>query len=211
MSTPSINSRLSGEASYRAGSGRTGRRFAYRPSSARSLNRPCSGRTAPGSLVSHLGPPRAPRKTASEALTAAIASSVIATPWRSIAAPPAGCSSKRRSPATAFRTWTAAAATSGPIPSPGRRAMFGMSSATLQIHSDGTGAFALGLVGVDVRGLLKRQRDVVEAVEQPVPAVRGELAPAGGAGEAHLERLEIDLGLARRHQRAHVLFRQHDR
>src|SRR4051794_30213784 len=134
----------------------------------------------------------------------------MATPWRSIAAPPAGCSSKVRSSATAFRTWTAAAATSGPIPSPGRSAMFGISWGTLQIQRDGTGALALRLVGGDVGGLLKRQRDVVEAVEQPVPAVGVALGPRGAAGEAHLERLEVDLGLARLHQRAHLRFRQHD-
>src|SRR3954451_21923356 len=211
MSTPSISSRLSGEASYRAGKGRIGRRLAYRPSSARRRNKPCSGRTAPGSFVSHLGPPSAPRKTASEALTAAIASSVIATPWRSIAAPPAGCSSKLRSSATAFRTWTAAAATSGPIPSPGRRAMFGISWGTLQIQSDRTGALTLRLVGVDVRSPLERERDVVEAVEQPVPAVGVELERDRAPGEAHLERLEVDLGLPRLHQRAHLRFCEHDR
>ena len=42
--------------------------------------------------MSHLGPPSAPSRTASEAFASAIASSVIATPCGSIAAPPAGCS-----------------------------------------------------------------------------------------------------------------------
>src|SRR3954465_8390834 len=195
MSTPSINSRLSGEASYRAGSGRTGRRFANRPSSARSLNRPCSGRTAPGSLVSHFGPPKAPSSTASEALQAASASSVSAVPWRSIAAPPAGCSSNVRSPATALRTSTAEAATSGPIPSPGRRAILGISCVTLQIQRDRAGTLARGLVGGDLVGLLEREIDVVQPVEEPVAAVLVQRERHGAAIEAHFAGLKIDLAL----------------
>src|SRR5918994_1698349 len=58
-STPSMRSRLSGLASYNAGTGRTGRRFAYRPIPLRSPSRPCSGRGACGSVVSHCGPPTA--------------------------------------------------------------------------------------------------------------------------------------------------------
>ena len=60
-------------------------------------------------------------------------------------------------------------------------------------------------------GVLQRERDVVEAVEQAVPALGVELERHGAAGEAHLERLEVDLGLARLHQRLDLLLRQHDR
>ena len=57
---PSITLALAaGEASYSAGSGRTGRRLAYRPSPLRRPSRPCSGRGFAGSVVSHFGPPTA--------------------------------------------------------------------------------------------------------------------------------------------------------
>ena len=62
---PSIRSRLSGLASSSAGLGRTGRRLANRPRPLRSPSRPCSGRGAAGSVVSHLGPPTAASSTAS--------------------------------------------------------------------------------------------------------------------------------------------------
>src|ERR1700693_615898 len=64
-SVPSIRSRRSGEASYSAGSGLTGRRLAYRPSPLRSPSSPCSGRGLSGSVVSHFGPPTAASRTAS--------------------------------------------------------------------------------------------------------------------------------------------------
>jgi hypothetical protein len=63
---------------------------------------------------------------ASDACTAAIVSSVTAIPWTSIEAPPTRCSSEVRSSATASSARRAAAATSGPIPSPGRRAIVGI-------------------------------------------------------------------------------------
>src|SRR3954471_8011154 len=126
-------------------------------------------------------------------------------------APPTRCSSNVRSSATALRTSTTAAATSGPIPSPGRRTMLGISCGTLQIEGDRAGALALGLVGRDVLRLLEREVDVVEAVEESVAAVLVEREGHGAAAEADLAALEVDLGLAGVHQGLDVLLGQHDR
>ena len=60
-----MRSRLSGLASSSAGLGRTGRRLANSPSPLRRPSRPCSGRGASGSVVSHFGPPTAASSTAS--------------------------------------------------------------------------------------------------------------------------------------------------
>ena len=57
--------RRSGLASASAGTTRTGRRFANSSSPLRRPSRPCSGRGASGSVVSHFGPPTAPSSTAS--------------------------------------------------------------------------------------------------------------------------------------------------
>ena len=86
--------------------------------------------------------------------------------------------------------------------------MFGM---VPRVQRDGPGPLALALVGRDVVGLLERERDVVEPVEQPVAALGVELERHRAAVEADLERLEVDLALARLHQRAHLVLRQHDR
>ena len=59
--------RRSGLAPEQRGLGRTGRRLANRPRPLRSPSRPCSGRGASGSVVSHFGPPTAPSSTASAA------------------------------------------------------------------------------------------------------------------------------------------------
>ena len=48
-------------------------------------------------------------------------------------------------------------------------------------------------------------------VEQPVAALLLDLERHRAAVEADLERLEVDLGLAGRHQRADLLLGQHDR
>ena len=88
----------SGLASTSAGLGRTGRRFAYRPRPLRRPRRPCSGRGASGSVVSHFGPPTAPSSTASAPRHASSTSSVRAVPCASIEAPPTGCSANSNSP-----------------------------------------------------------------------------------------------------------------
>ena len=81
-----------------ASTARTGRRLAYRPRPLRRPSRPCSGRGASGSVVSHFGPPTAASSTASAARQAARISSVSAVPWASIDAPPNRCSSNAKSP-----------------------------------------------------------------------------------------------------------------
>ena len=81
-----IRSGRSGLASASASLGRTGRRFAYNPSPLRRPSSPCSGRGASGSVVSHFGPPTAPRSTASAARHASSTSSVSAVPCSSISA-----------------------------------------------------------------------------------------------------------------------------
>ncbi len=115
-----MRSRLSGLASRSAGLGRTGRRFANRPSPLRRPSRPCSGRGAAGSVVSHFGPPTAASSTASALRQASSTSSVSALPCASIDAPPTSRSSYSNSPSRS-RISIAAAMISGPIPSPGRR------------------------------------------------------------------------------------------
>ena len=97
-SVPSIRSRLSGLASSSAGLGRTGRRLANRPRPLRRPSRPCSGRGAAGSVVSHLGPPTAASSTASAPRQASSTSSVSAVPCASIDAPPISRSSNSKSP-----------------------------------------------------------------------------------------------------------------
>src|SRR3954453_6435657 len=110
--------------------------------------------------------------------------------------------------ATALRISTAEAATSGPIPSPGRSAMLGISCGTLQIQGDGAGALPRPLVGGDVACLLQREIDVVQAVEQPLAAILVQFERDRLAGEAHLERLEVDLRLPGLHERSHLLLGQ---
>src|SRR3954454_6003467 len=119
---PSLRSRLSGLASSSAGLGRTGRRLANRPRPLRRPRSPCSGRGAPGSVVSHFGPPTAPSNTASALRHASRTSSVSALPCSSIEAPPTTCSVNSNSP-SASSSRLAAPTISGPIPSPGRRTM----------------------------------------------------------------------------------------
>src|SRR4051812_46906989 len=121
-SVPSMRSRLSGLASSSASKGLTGRRLANRPRPSRRPSSPCSGRGLSGSVVSHCGPPTAPSRTASASRQAAMVSSGRGDPVASMAAPPMRCSENVK-PSRARRTSTAEATTSGPIPSPGRRAM----------------------------------------------------------------------------------------
>src|SRR5271170_5086088 len=85
---------------------------------------PCSGRTLP---VPHLGPPTAPRRTASAALAQARESSGRGFPVASMAQPPMSLCWKSISRAVAFSTTLriliASAVTSGPTPSPANTQM----------------------------------------------------------------------------------------
>src|SRR5512140_2921276 len=97
--------------------------FAYAPRAFRRPRRPASGRWSRGA-VSNAGSPTAPSRTASASLHAASVSSGSGAPFVRIAIAPLGHSVMTKScpnrAATAFRTVTAAAVTSGPMPSPGR-------------------------------------------------------------------------------------------
>jgi hypothetical protein len=70
MSTPRSFSGFSGEAAASSGTAVTGRKFANRPRALRIPSKPCSGRFDT-SIVSHFGPPTAPRRIAVDALQAA--------------------------------------------------------------------------------------------------------------------------------------------
>ena len=116
----------SGDEATSAGWTVTGRRFANSPSVPRSANSACSGRTVAAGL-SHLGPPHAPSRIASPAPAASMSSGRIATPYVSIALPPAAISDqstpKSNARPAASSTARPAATTSGPTPSPGIVAM----------------------------------------------------------------------------------------
>src|ERR1035437_2365850 len=87
--------------------------------------RPASGRWSRGA-ASYAGSPTAPIRMASASLQAASVSSGSGEPFVRIAIAPIGHSVRTKScpkrAATAFRTVTAAAVTSDPMPSPGRTA-----------------------------------------------------------------------------------------
>src|SRR6478672_4873730 len=153
MSVRSTTSRRSGLASSSASTARTGRRFAYRPSSLRSPSSPCSGRGASGSVVSHRGPPTAASRTASALRHAARVSSVSAVPWASIDAPPKGCSAKAKSPRR-DSTSSVGAVISGPIPSPGSTAM---------LTAMGRAAYGFGQPMADVTDEEQRLREQLQA------------------------------------------------
>src|SRR3954464_9115913 len=95
-----------------------GRRFAYASSAARNASSPCSGRTA---APSNSGSPTGAFSTATDARHASRVSSGNGDPVARIAAPPTGCSTITTSGASSSSTSRASCATSGPIPSPGRR------------------------------------------------------------------------------------------
>src|ERR1700739_1644254 len=236
-SVPSIRSRLSGEASYSAGIGLTGRRFAYRPRPLRRPSSPCSGRGAAGSVVSHLGPPTAASSTASAALHACRVSSVSAVPCRSIEAPPKGCSSNSKSPSLESSS-TAGAMISGPIPSPGRVTsgwalthcrhgrLFGwLGTAKLAAsqRSQRRGrrrrrqaGLALRFVGTDRVLLAERHADVVQTLQQPPADLLIDLEGhahqlAVGALVADLLSVQVHLPIPCRRQRPAVLFVDRDR
>src|SRR4051812_37836925 len=144
-SVPSMRSRLSGLASSRASKGLTGRRLAKSPSPSRRPSSPCSGRGRCASVVSHFGPPTAPRRTASASRQPAKVSSGSGDPVASIAAPPIEYSENVKSP-SAWSTSTAEATTSRPIPSPGRRAIVAlMAAGSLASGLPGATAAAQGL------------------------------------------------------------------
>ena len=97
------------------GSTRTGRRFANSSSPLRSPSRPCSGRGASGSVVSHFGPPTAPSSTASAERQRSSTSGSSGTPCSSIERPPTGSSVDLEGSAGRARDRVRAAASAAPI------------------------------------------------------------------------------------------------
>ena len=87
MSTPSITSGLSGEASTSDGQVRTGRRLAKTPSVATKFEQSLLGAHARGG-ADHFGPPMAPSRTADLLRHASIVRGGSAEPEESIAMPP---------------------------------------------------------------------------------------------------------------------------
>src|SRR5271170_7600839 len=89
-------------------------------------SRPASGRV-PNGRDSHFGPPMAPSKTASDARHPASVSGGSGTPKLSIALPPNANSRNSKwwpnAEAQSSSSCTAALVTSGPMPSPGKRAI----------------------------------------------------------------------------------------
>src|SRR5271170_2557132 len=208
-SVPSIRSRRSGEAPYSAGSGLTGRRFAYSPSPLRRPSRPCSGRGFCGSVVSHLGPPTAASSTASASRHACSTSSVSATPSTSIEAPPNRYSSNSKSPSVSSSS-SVGSMISGPMPSPGRVTMRNATARDASRPGSQRGrhrsaALEVTLVVRDRVVLLERQRDVVEAAEKAVADLVINLDRRLTAGEANLLLAQVDLSVTGACERFAVL------
>ena len=118
LSTISLRKR---QAPASSGKRRAGRRFAYKPNALRIPRSPFSGRMA-GSMVSHLGPPTEPKRTASAFLQASMVASGRGEPVVSMAMPPMRTFSVVNSWlnffAVASSTRSASPTISGPIPSP---------------------------------------------------------------------------------------------
>ena len=152
----------------RAGIAATGRRLANRPRPFLMARSPCSGLGASGSLAtasSHLGPPTAPRRTPSTERQLSRTSSVRAMPCSSIDTPPIRCSSKEKPPRESS-TSRVASTISGPIPSPGSRAI--RSPTAGSADPDGVGAArpaGSGLESFDRIEFREREGDVIEAAE----------------------------------------------
>src|ERR1019366_5316336 len=81
----------------------------------------------------------------------------------------------------------------------------------LERGRDRADTLELGLVLQDRAVLLERQRDVIEAAEQPTADFGVDLECDPATAEADLLRLEVDLPFAGRRERAHVELREHDR
>ena len=122
ISKPDTISGFKLEASANCGYKIAGRKLPNRPNSERIPNKPFSGRIAI-SRPSHLGPPTAPSKIASQALALDKVSSGNGLPVASMALPPNKAESMFKSRPNlslqASSTLTASLMISGPMPSPG--------------------------------------------------------------------------------------------
>src|SRR5215471_10467063 len=182
-SSPPTSSRLRLEASARASKTTAGRRLAKRSISLRSRRMPRSGRSSNGNVSSHLGPPTAPKRTASLAIASARVWSVSGTPDSSRAAPPTKPSviSKlaircRSQYSITRKVWRMI---SGPMPSPASTSTLRLDTRVWATRLSPWADHAelprprqprLLLIGGDFHILLLRQADVVEAVQQTMLA-----------------------------------------
>src|SRR5690606_19804341 len=179
-----------------------GRRLANRPSSFRSLKRAFSGRSS-GGLSSQRAPPTAPRSTASESRQRVKVSGGSGFPTRSIAPPPTmpnwNVNRYPKVSATARRTLTPSSTISGPIPSPGRTAIFlAMVSSPLYRTFESVRISPLLSQG-NAHLFFLCGRLFPPALDQPVDAV--DIGPCTGFQDvrAHPSPLNGDPSLAHQH------------
>ncbi len=137
ISKPDTTSGFSVDASASCGYKMAGRKLPNRPNSERIFSKPRSGRIA-RSKASHLGPPTAPKSTASTSRANAKVESAKGTPCLSIAAPPSSPSTSSK-PRLNFslansKALTASDIISGPMPSPGNTRIF-LDISNTQRHS----------------------------------------------------------------------------
>src|SRR5688572_2357359 len=189
-SRPETTSGFRLEAPTNSGNMRAGRRLANSPSSLRMRSMPCSGRCGRGN-ASYCGPPTAPASTASAARASLSVGSGSGSPCASTPAPPYGASSSSSfspSRARAFSTLTACATISGPMPSPASTAIFMGSSA----EQPGLALAVLRLERLDLVGVLEREPDLVEPVQQGMLGERVDVElEALAARRGHRLRLEV--------------------
>src|SRR6266446_3005743 len=226
MSSPDTTSGLSVEASFSASKQIAGRKFANSSRSLRRRRSPRSGFLSK-ELLSHLGPPTAPNRTASAACARFIVASVTATPSASSAAPPTNARSiekdRPRFFAIQWMTRSVSAITSGPMPSPGKNKILYVMLLSFaegeysQLHPR-FGLFAARLECGNLVLVAQRQLDVVPAVEQALLAEGVDFEfEAAAVGATDFLLLEIDaddgIGAAFRvvHQFVDIGLRQHDR
>src|SRR6266446_592685 len=218
MSSPDTTSGLSVEASFSASKQIAGRKFANSSRSLRRRRSPRSGFLSK-ELLSHLGPPTAPNRTASAACAKRIVASLTATPSASSAAPPTSARSiendRPRFFAIQWTTRSVSAITSGPMPSPGRKRILYVIRGGLHPRF---GLFAARLEFGNLVLVAQRQSDVVPAIEQALLAEGIDFEfEAASVGAADFLLLEIDaddgIGAAFRvvHQFVDIGLRQHDR
>src|SRR5258706_1875416 len=238
MSSPATISVFSDDALASSSYSSAGRRLANRPSSLRMRSSPCSGRIGLGS-VSYLGPPTAPSSTASDAFASANVLAGSGSWAASYPAPPIGASSISMftpSRARLFSTFTACLTISGPIRSPGNTAIFmfrslkkttgaslsapaGVFNCNASTEQPGLFDAAFSLERLDLDGMLQRDSDLVQTVQQAVLAkgVHLEAEHVTAIGIGHRLRAKIDdQGESRERRDAreypvHLGFRQHSR
>src|SRR6476620_8283145 len=175
-----------------------GRKLANSP---RCLRRPriaCSGRSARSSL-SYFQSPTAPNRMASAALASSSVESGSGWPCASYAAPPTGAVSSSNWRSSTFRTLSASATISVPMPSPGRTAIFMLTSTRNGVGKPRFRREALGLERLDLVRLPQREPDVVEAIEEAGLAERLHVeADRRAAGRGDQLAIEIDRQLVAR-------------